>query len=522
MNPYLIHRALSAAVQRWPDKVAVRAEGRSLTYGELDVAADRVAGALSAMGVTVGDRVGLHMSKTIEAVAAIYGILRSGAAYVPLDPEAPAARCALIAQDCDLAALVVDERRVQVLQGVDGALPARGIVCGGKVPSGFETWEAVQAGAQASPTVDVIDTDLAYILYTSGSTGRPKGVAISHRNCLTFVHWACQQLGLRPDDVFSSHAPFHFDLSTFDLFAAATVGGTVTVVPSVAALFPARLAQWIGSERITVWYSVPSALSMLVQYGGLDQQPIDTVRLLLFAGEVFPNKYLGELMRLAPQARYFNLYGPTETNVCTFHEVVDPPAPGDDPIPIGQPCANTRCLVQDEAGNVITASGEEGDLVVEGSIVAKGYWGDPVRTAERFTAPYTYRTGDVVRWADSPQGPLLRFVGRHDHMVKSRGYRIELGEIESALYSHVGVEEAAAVAVPDELLGSRIVAYCVVRSGRDEEVLKRLCRERLPLYMVPERTATRPRLPRTPNGKVDRTLLLQEAERLLTSSTRSA
>jgi amino acid adenylation domain-containing protein len=441
---------------------------------------------------------------------------------VPLDPEAPAARCALIAQDCDLAALVVDERRVQVLQGVDGALPARGIVCGGKVPSGFETWEAVQAGAQANPTVDVIDTDLAYILYTSGSTGRPKGVAISHRNCLTFVHWACQQLGLRPDDVFSSHAPFHFDLSTFDLFAAATGGGTVTVVPSVAALFPTRLAQWIGSERVTVWYSVPSALSMLVQYGGLDQQPIDTVRLLLFAGEVFPNKYLGELMRLAPQARYFNLYGPTETNVCTFHEVVDPPAPGDDPIPIGQPCANTRCLVQDEAGNVVTASGEEGELVVEGSIVAKGYWGDPVRTAERFTAPYTYRTGDVVRWADSPQGPLLRFVGRHDHMVKSRGYRIELGEIESALYSHVGVEEAAAVAVPDELLGSRIVAYCVVRSGLNEEELKRLCRERLPLYMVPERTATRPRLPRTPNGKVDRTLLLQEAERLLTSSTRSA
>ena len=522
MNPYLIHGALTAAAQRWPDRVAVRAEGRSLTYGGLDVAADRVAGALAAMGVTVGDRVGLYLSKTVEAVAAIYGILRSGAAYVPLDPEAPAARCALIAQDCDLAALVADERRVQALQGVDGALPTRGIVCGGQAPTGFETWEAVQAGAQAGSAAGVVDTDLAYILYTSGSTGRPKGVTISHRNCLTFVNWACRQLRLRPDDVFSSHAPFHFDLSTFDLFAAATAGGTVTVVPSVAALFPTRLAQWIGSEGVTVWYSVPSALSMLVQYGGLDQQPIDTVRLLLFAGEVFPNKYLEELMRLVPQARYFNLYGPTETNVCTFHEVVDPPTPGEEPIPIGRPCANTRCLVQDEAGNVITAAGVEGELVVQGSVVAQGYWGDPVKTAERFTAPHTYRTGDVVRWADSPQGLLLRFIGRRDHMVKSRGYRIELGEIESALYSHRGVEAAAAVAVPDELLGSRIVAYCVAASGLDEEQLKQLCRERLPLHMVPERIATAPRLPRTPNGKVDRTVLVQEAERLLISSTRSA
>ena len=521
MTRYLIHEALADAAQRWPDKTAARAEGRSLTYGELDLAADRVAGALAAMGVAGGDRVGVYMDKTVEAVAAIYGILRSGAAYVPLDPDAPPARCALIGQDCALAALVADEPRVRALQETGGAVAARGIVCGAEAPSGFETWAAVQAGAQTSPAAGTIDLDLAYILYTSGSTGRPKGVMISHRSALTFVDWACGEFSLQPDDTFSSHAPFHFDLSTFDLFAAASAGGTVTVVPRMTTLFPVRLAQWIASEAITVWYSVPSALSMLVRYGALDEHPIDSIRLLLFAGEVFPNKYLAELMRLAPKARYFNLYGPTETNVCTFHEVLDAPAPGDAPVPIGRPCANTRCLVEDEQGNVVTAAGVEGELIVQGSIVARGYWGDQERTVERFTAPGTYRTGDVVRWSDQSHGRVLRFVGRRDHMVKSRGYRIELGEIEAALYAHAEVEEAAAVAVPDELLGSRILAFCAAPGALDEAQLHQLCQDRLPRYMVPERIATLRRLPRTPNGKVDRTHLLQEATRLAVSSTRS-
>jgi non-ribosomal peptide synthetase component F len=213
MTRHLVHGALSAATQRWPDKVAVRAEGRSLTDGQLAVAADRVAGALAAMGVTGGDRVGLYLNQTVEAVAAIYGILRAGAAYVPLDADAPPARCALIAQDCELAALVADEGRVRALRDIQAIVPDRGIVCGGQAAGGFETWEAVQAGAPAGPAGSVVDTDLAYILYTSGSTGRPKG-GISHRNALTLVNWACKQFSLEAGDTFSSHAPFHFDLST--------------------------------------------------------------------------------------------------------------------------------------------------------------------------------------------------------------------------------------------------------------------------------------------------------------------
>jgi acyl-coenzyme A synthetase/AMP-(fatty) acid ligase len=368
----------------------------------------------------------------------------------------------------------------------------------------------------------VADTDLAYVLYTSGSTGRPKGVMISHRNALTFVNWACEQFSLQPGDTFSSHAPFHFDLSTFDLFAAASAGGTVTVVPRPGGAVPgqARPVDRLGAGDGLVLGAVGAVdAGPLRRVGAASDRlgPPPAPRRRGLAQQV-----PGRAHAARARARYFNLYGPTETNVCTFHEVVDPPAPDDPAIPIGRPCANTRSLVEDEAGNVVSAPGVEGELVVQGSIVAQEYWGNPARTAEGFPAPYTYRTGDVVQWSDEPHGRVLRFVGRRDHMVKSRGYRIELGEIETALYSQAEVEEAAGVAVPDELLGSRILAFCVAPAAGEEDKLKQRCRERLPRYMVPERIVLLERLPRTPNGKVDRTRPLQEATRLPLSTTRSA
>jgi amino acid adenylation domain-containing protein len=508
VSGYLIHHLLSEASQREPDQIAVRIGDDFLTYGELDLAADRVAGALADLGLGRGDRVGLHLGKTTETVAAIYGILRAGGAYVPIDPGSPAARSALIARDCGIAALITDDAAgVAALREQDDLVATRGIVRTGAAPPGFVSWESVQAGAQGAPNREVVDTDLGYILYTSGSTGRPKGVMISHRNSLTFVRWAGEEFRLRPDDVLSNHAPFSFDLSVFDLFAGAGAAATVALVPSVTALFPGELATWIEANGITVWYSAPSALMHLLRSGALQDHPIDSVRLLLFAGEVFPNKQLAGLMRAAPGARYFNLYGPTETNVCTFYEVLDPPAPTDPPIPIGRACANTRCEVVDEQGRAVTQPGIEGELRVRGSVVAQGYWGDPEKTAARFREPYTYETGDVVSWVETSGEPVLRFLGRRDHMVKCRGYRVELGEIEAVLNSHPAVEEAAVVAVPDEDLGSRIIAYCAVSDSDRAEDLGRLCRERLPLYMVPQLIRPVQVLPRTSTGKVDRTRL---------------
>lgn len=512
---YRLDHLLRAAAERRPDKMAIESDQGSLTFGGLDTAADRVAAALADLGVGLGDRVGIHLEKSLEAVVSLYGAMRAGAAYVPLDATAPPARTAYIATDCDIAALISAPSLIAALRDVDPAAAPRGIACGSPCPDGFTGWDEVQANERAAPTRQTVDTDLAYILYTSGSTGKPKGVAISHRNSLTFVRWAHHTLELAESDVFSSHAPLHFDLSTLDLFGSAAAGATVSLVPAEAAMFPTRLVEWILTKGITVWYSVPSALTMLVRYADLEPGALDRLRLILFAGEVFPVRYLRELMPLAPGARFFNLYGPTETNVCTYYEVREIPSADDPPVPIGQPCENTRCDVVDESGKTLTDVGAEGELLVTGSIVAQGYWGDPERTAERFEEPNSYRTGDIVQILESSPVPLYRFVGRRDHLVKSRGYRIELGEIEAALYSHPAVEECVAVAVPDEMVGNRIAAFCAVQQGIDGEDLDRACRERVPGYMVPERIVVVDSLPRTPNDKYDRPRLTERAARMI-------
>jgi amino acid adenylation domain-containing protein len=438
--------------------------------------------------------------------------MRAGAAYVPIDPASPVARAAYIATDAEIAALISDSGRIAELVEVDRAAAPGGISID-SASDGFVPWSDAMAGSDQVPRPNLIDTDLAYILYTSGSTGSPKGVAISHRNTLTFVRWAYEHLQMRSDDVFSNHAPLHFDLSTLDLFGAAAVGGKVCIVPSDAAMFPVRLAEWIRDHRITVWYSVPSALTMLVRYGELDRRPLDSVRLLLFAGEVFPVRYLSQLKRLVADARFFNLYGPTETNVCTYEEVVAPPDADGPPISIGRACENTRCYVLDEAGSEITGVGGEGELVVTGSCVAHGYWRDPERTKRGFCAPFTYRTGDIVEILDESPSPRYRFIGRRDHLIKTRGYRVELGEVEAALYAHPAVEECVAVPVPDELMGNRIAAFATIRAAESasESVLHAHCRARLPVYMVPDAVFLVNELPRTSNDKFDRQALAHRA-----------
>ena len=273
-GPFLVDQLLRDAAERSPDQVALRVGSESITYSELDAAADRVASALAEQGVGLGDRVGLHLEKSSAAVAALYGTMRAGAAYVPIDPAAPPLRAAYLATDCSVRALVSDPERIGMLRDADPAAAPRGITVGpGDPPVGFIGWDDVNAASPNPPRVAVTDADLAYILYTSGSTGRPKGVAITHRNSLTFIRWALHELELRDGDVFSNHAPFHFDLSTLDLFGAAGAVAAVSIVPHNAAMFPVMLADWIRSERITVWYSVPSALSILVRYGDLETRP---------------------------------------------------------------------------------------------------------------------------------------------------------------------------------------------------------------------------------------------------------
>jgi amino acid adenylation domain-containing protein len=340
---------------------------------------------------------------------------------------------------------------------------------------------------------------------------------ISHRASLTFVSWACATFGLQATDRVSSHAPLHFDLSIFDLFATIKAGGTVVLVPEELSIFPVNLADFIEEQRIAVWYSVPSVLTRLVLHGELKRHRFSALHTVLFAGEVFPLKYLRQLTALLPHPRYFNLYGPTETNVCTYYPVSELPPEWTEPLPIGRACANTDTFAVTDQGTIASA-GEVGELYVRGPTLAKGYWGLPERSKEVFVAnpirpvlweEKVYRTGDLVRvLAD---GNYL-FLGRRDNMIKSRGFRIELGEIEAVLYRHPAIEEAAAIPVPDELAGNLIKAIIVTRPGQTPTRgdLEHFCAERLPRYMVPSMIEYAASLPKTSTGKIDRPLLIKE------------
>ena len=530
---FLLHHLLSESAARRPDQEAVRFEGAGLTYAQLDALSNQVARALQAAGVRRGDRVGIYVRKSLASVLSVFGILKAGGTYVPLDPSAPAKRLAYITRNCDIRALLTSAEQLPNLpQFLGEGTPLEALVLTGpaelapvNLPESVRvvTWGAVQ-GQEAAPVPPsgAIETDLAYILYTSGSTGDPKGVMISHRTIFTFVNWCFETFRLTAEDRVTSHAPLHFDLSTFDLYVTIKAGGTVVLVPEKLSVFPVRMADLLQNERITLTYLVPSILSLMVNYGQLEKHDFSALRAVLFAGEVFPIKYLRELVRAIPHAEYYNLYGPTETNVCTYYQV-QPEDVGPErtqPVPIGIACENIEVFAVDDQGQLVTEPGVEGELWVRGSCVAQGYWGDPEKTARNFVRnthqPHfeetAYRTGDIVV-LDSDRANWI-YVGRRDHMIKSRGYGIELGEIEAALYSHSAVKEAAAVAIPDDLIGNRIQAFVVLQEGNGVTIqdLEVHVSQRLPRYMAPERTEFRASLPKTSTGKIDRPLLARSLQ----------
>lgn len=492
-----IHELVTRSARRFGDRVAVVDGERSLTYAELDRRSNQLAWLLAARNVRQGDRVGLFLEKSLEAVVGVYGVMKAGATYVPLDEQAPARRLAYIARDAGIKCLLSSPARSA---GVE-ALVQEGARFGTVVGSPELPWSELEEWSDEAPVLDIGSDSLAYILYTSGSTGEPKGVMLSHENGMAFVDWAAREVGASCEDRFSSHAPFHFDLSTFDLYAAAWAGAAVVLVPRETAIFPIEMARWIAEQEISVWYSVPSALTQLVLHGRLEENAIGGLRVIVFAGEVFPTKYLRLLMQSVPTARYFNFYGPTETNVCTWYEVPpDRPLPPES-LPIGWPLPCVSATIDGEDGGA-------GELLITGPTVMHGYRGDPERTARVLSVAAdgarTYRTGDLVRFDD--EGKLL-YLGRRDAQIKTRGYRVELGEIEAALNALDMVVEAAVIAVPDEAVTNRLKAFVVLAGDVPDGELARRCRERLPHYMIPEEFELREELPKSSTGKVDRRAL---------------
>lgn len=498
---------LEASASCFPQRIAViDSDGTAFTYSELDATANRVAGFLAEHGVRPGDRVGLVLPKSAAALIALFGVMKLRAAYVPVDWTGPRDRVRSILTDCQVSALFLDSRRLDLAEIAETV-----ILLGADADTGYSWETAVGHEAFEPDTAMRRPEDLAYILYTSGSTGTPKGVMLTHRNATSFVDWCSDVFAPTEDDRFSSHAPFHFDLSILDIYVPIKHGATINLIPEELGKNPKELARFIAARRLTVWYSTPAILALLAEFGGLAQLDCSSLRIVLFAGEVFPVKQLRQIADRWPGAAYYNLYGPTETNVCTFARIPTPvPEDRSEPYPIGAPCYHCAALVLDTAGEPVRP-GEEGLLYISGPSVFQGYWS---RAGENATAFLErdgirwYNTGDVVK--EQGEDGFI-YVGRRDRMVKRRGYRIELGEIEKCLYRHPSIVDAAVIAAPHPQSGMRIIGYLVAYEGTRPSIveMKAFCNQYLPAYMNPDIFVFVDALPRTSTNKVDYQTLIR-------------
>ncbi len=510
---------VNRSADRWPDRVAFRYEGVSLTYEQLLESAGRLASVLRDRGVERGDRVGVHLAKSLLGSTAVYGVMSAGGAYVPLDPRARAERIQGIVRRCGISLVVTESRLAAKISRV-GATPVvldvdrthysaanPELVCDHWV---FADDVAGMSGMRGLTTPH--PTDLSYIIFTSGSTGEPKGIAHTHASALAYATEAARLYGVNEDDRLSNHSPLHFDMSTFDYFSGPMCGATTVVIPEAHSVMPASMSKLIEDERLTVWYSVPLALTQMLDRGVLRERKLDSLRWVLFGGEPFPPSRLQELMRMLPRARFSNVYGPAEVNQCTFYNVprsfVDEPSTT--PVPLGTmwPAAAGRVVGED---GVEVPPGEVGELLVATSTMMSGYYNAPDLNKDAFavlsddageTVRY-YRTGDMVAVGDDG---LMRFVGRRDRQIKIRGYRVELDEVERVLASHPDVLEAAAIDVDLPDRGKAIIG--VVRTAVDDDSsshdITKYARRFLPDYAMPARVESVATMPLTTSGKIDR------------------
>ncbi|MEM1145752.1 MAG: AMP-binding protein, partial [Pseudomonadota bacterium] len=390
------------------------------------------------------------------------------------------------------------------------------------------SWSIVdELASNAGPDLQIGSLDNSYIMHTSGSTGDPKLICHTHSSAIAFAEWSAKEYGLNGDDRLSNHSSHHTCFATFDFYAAARAAATTVLLPPAAMMMPASLAELLERERITIWYSVPTALVQLLLQANLAERNLDALRWVLFAGEVFPDKHLRALCAILDHVRFSQVYGSTEVNVCTYYHLPDKGA-FPNPLPIGQPCAGDRALVVNENLDRVSCS-EAGELLISGATVMNGYWGDPKRNSEAFVSRAEpgdfearwFRTGDQVR--QDKDGNLV-FAGRTDYQVKVRGFRVELEEVESALLSINSVREAVALALTGENGGAHLCAVIVCDPAVEitERLLRSDLHHRLPPYAIPSELHLASSLPRTPTGKIDRKALTLRYEQKIKEGNQDA
>lgn len=486
-----------------------------MTYEDLNAGANRLARRLIRAGIGRGDLVCVLCERSFEFLVAIYGILKAGAAYVPVDPFYPRERQRYVLRDSRSKILVTKSR----FRGEAGHLLE-------KKDGDVELWlldepESVSEGTPANPEVAVEPDDLAYVIYTSGSTGEPKGVMITHEAIDNRLQWMQDFFRIGDGDTIAQKTSQSFDVSVWELFWPLQRGARMLIVDQKDILNPLRLHELVKEHEVSILHFVPSLLLAfleMVQTVDASRRGLPSLKWAVTSGEALPAEGVRFWRKLFPEIPVANLYGPTEAAVdVTCHAIREDLPNEASRIPIGRPIANTQVLILDAAGASVPYGGT-GEICLGGVQLAKGYWGKEALSREKFTPnadenfrdeiPLVYHTGDLGRF--NGEG-AIEYLGRLDHQVKIRGFRIELGEIEANLLKHPEVACAAVVAKEDVHGQKRLVGFVASSAGgTTERELKEYLREKVPEYMVPGRIRLLPEIPLNANGKIDRKKLMEE------------
>jgi acyl-CoA ligase (AMP-forming) (exosortase A-associated) len=511
---------------RTPEAIALRLKDSSCTYRELNVGIDGFAAALIGLGIERQERIAIFLPKQFETVVAMFGVVRAGCVFVPVNPILKPSQVQHILRDCNVRVLVTSPER---LAGLNEALvqcpDLKHIVYVGgdaNATPNFEyhAWAKLLATSRKPNAHRVIDMDMAAILYTSGSTGRPKGVVLSHRNMVTGAHSVAEYLENDASDRLLAVLPFSFDYGFSQLTTAFYVGASVVLLDH---LFARDVISTIAREKVTGLAAVPPLWSQLADLQWPDEAK-QSLRYITNSGGAMPGATLQKLRASLPNTKPFLMYGLTEA----FRSTYLPPSEIDRrPGSMGKAIPNAEILVVRPDGSPC-APNEPGELVHRGSLVALGYWNDPAKTDERYKpvpnqnpglvlTEMAVWSGDTVR---KDEDGFLYFIGRRDEMIKTSGYRVSPSEIEEVIFATGLVADAAAVGVSHPTLGHAIVVVAAVAPNLkpDTDALLNECKKQLPAFMVPARIEWRDALPRNPNGKYDRPRLANELKDLFSAT----